>query len=144
MHISTKCSVAVHCLVFIYEYGEKTAVTSRLLSASTGINAATIRGLLSALKKNGLISVRLGTGGAALSCSPQDISLYRVCAAIEPDFADKLIGLHASPSKDCPVGRNIHSTLGVSYQKIRADLCAGLKKITLRDILADYHKLSAD
>lgn len=32
MHISTKCSVAIHCLVFICEYGESKKVTSELLS----------------------------------------------------------------------------------------------------------------
>lgn len=51
MHISTKCSVAIHCLVFIHEYGEKRKVTSELLSLSTGSNPVTIRNILSALKK---------------------------------------------------------------------------------------------
>ena len=26
MHISNKCSIAVHCLIFIYEYGEEKKV----------------------------------------------------------------------------------------------------------------------
>ncbi len=43
MHISTKCSVAVHCLIFVFEYGETQKVTSDLLSLSTGINPVTIR-----------------------------------------------------------------------------------------------------
>lgn len=30
MHISNKCSIAVHCLIFIYEYGEEKKVTSEL------------------------------------------------------------------------------------------------------------------
>ena len=30
MHISNKCSIAVHCLIFIYEYGEE--VKSRVIS----------------------------------------------------------------------------------------------------------------
>ena len=38
MHISTKCSIAIHCLIFIYEYGESKKVTSQLLSMSTGSN----------------------------------------------------------------------------------------------------------
>ena len=36
MHISNKCSIAVHCLVFLSEYGEREKVTSELLSCSTG------------------------------------------------------------------------------------------------------------
>ena len=58
MHISTKCSIAIHCLVFIYEYGEKAKVTSELLSRSSGINPVTIRNILSSLKKSGIILVR--------------------------------------------------------------------------------------
>lgn len=51
MHISNKCSIAVHCLVFLSEYGEREKVTSELLSCSTGCNPVTIRNILSALKK---------------------------------------------------------------------------------------------
>ena len=77
MHISTKCSVAIHCLIFIYEYGEKKKVTSELLSLSTGSNSVTIRNILSSLKKNGIISVKFGTGGATLSCPLEDIKIGR-------------------------------------------------------------------
>lgn len=86
MHISTKCSVALHCLIFIYEYGGKAKVTSELLYRSTGINAVTIRNILNALKKAGVISIKAGTGGATLQCPPREISLYQICAALEPDF----------------------------------------------------------
>lgn len=141
MHISTKGSVAIHCLIFIYEYGEKQKVTSELLSLSTGINPVTIRTIFSALKKDAIISVRPGTGGAMLNCSPNEISLYRICKAIEPDFPFKLIGIHPLPSPLCPVGRNIHSVLESSYQKVRDDLGSSLQRITLEDVLADHHRL---
>lgn len=51
MHVSNKCSIAIHCLIFIHEYGAENKVTSELLSFSTGCNPVTIRGILSALKK---------------------------------------------------------------------------------------------
>lgn len=141
MHISAKCSVAIHCLIFIHEYGRETKVTSELLSRSSGCNPVTIRTILSAMKKDGIISVKGGTGGATLIVSPDKIDLYRVCKAIEPDFTSKLIGLHPLPSPQCPVGRNIHGVLDASYQKIRNDLCRSLQNITLKDILADYRQL---
>lgn len=144
MHISTKCSVAVHCLIFIYEYGEKAKVTSELLSRSTGINPVTIRNIFRALKNEGMISVKVGTGGATLTESPEKINLYRICKAIEPDFLVKLIGVHANPSQLCPVGRNIHGVLEHSYEKIRTDLCATLEKITLRDMITDYEQTKPD
>ena len=143
MHISTKCSVAIHCLIFIYEYGETKKVTSELLSLSTGSNPVTIRTILSSLKKDGILSVKFGTGGSTLNCPPGEITLYRICKAIEPDFASKLIGVHLLPSPLCPIGKNIHNVLDCSYQKIGDDLCGSLESITLKDIISDYRKCSS-
>ena len=72
MHVSNKCSIAIHCLIFIHEYGAENKVTSELLSLSTGCNPVTIRVILSALKKGGVLYVKSGTGGATSvfnSCS---------------------------------------------------------------------------
>ena len=139
MHISTKCSITLHCLLFIYEYGEKIKVTSELLSCSTGSNPITIRNIMSALKKDGILLVKRGTGGATLNCLPSEISLYRLGKALEPDFLSKLMGMHPSPSSLCPIGQNIHTVLDLSYEKIRNDLKVSLEKITLEKIIADYH-----
>lgn len=138
MHISTKCSVAIHCLIFIYEYGDAKKVTSELLSLSSGTNSVTIRNILSALKKDGIISIKFGTGGATMNCPLNEITLYRICKAIEPDFLTKLFGIHSSPSPFCPVGKKIHNVLDISYQKIQDDLCSSLKSITMEDVIADY------
>ena len=139
MHISTKCSVAIHCLVFICEYGESKKVTSELLSLSTGVNPVTIRNIVSALKKDGILSVKFGTGGTTLNCSLDEITLYRICNAIEPNFLNKLIGIHASPSCLCPVGRNIHGVLDSSYQNVREDLQKSLQNINMEEIMNEYH-----
>ena len=139
MHISTKCSVAIHCLVFICEYGESKKVTSELLSLSTGVNPVTIRNIVSALKKDGILSVKFGTGGTTLNCSLDEITLYRICNAIEPDCLNKLIGIHASPSCLCPVGRSIHGVLDSSYQNVREDLQKSLQNISMEEIMEKYH-----
>jgi len=144
MHISTKCSVAIHCLIFIYEYGEKQKVTSELLSLSTGSNPVTIRNILSALKKDGILSVKFGTGGATLNCPLEEITIYRICKAIEPNFISKLFGVHSLPSPMCPIGKNIRSVLDCSYHKIQEDLCDSLESITLKDIVNDYHDFKQD
>ena len=70
MQISMKCSVAVHCLIFIHEAKGIAKVTSNLLAESTGSNPVVIRNILSALKKAGLITVPRGTGGAELCADP--------------------------------------------------------------------------
>lgn len=140
MHISNKCSIAVHCLVFIHEYGESKKVTSTLLSLSTGCNPVIIRNIISALKKDGIISVKFGTGGATLACPLEEITLYRICMCVEPDALDKLIGVHQNPSQLCPVGRNIHAVLDHSYSKIRSDLEDSMKSVTLKEIVAEYQE----
>lgn len=141
MHISSKCSVAIHCLVFICEYGESKKVTSELLSLSTGVNPVTIRNIVSALKKDGILSVKFGTGGTTLSCPLAEITLYRICKAIEPDFLNKLIGIHAAPSRLCPVGRSIHSILDASYHDIQEDMQKSLQNISMEEIMRMYHDL---
>ncbi|MGN0366819.1 MAG: Rrf2 family transcriptional regulator [Suilimivivens sp.] len=139
MHISNKCSIAVHCLIFIYEYGEKKKVTSELLSLSTGCNPVTIRNIVSAMKKDGIIDVKFGTGGAKLAVPIQDISLYRICAAVDPKAVDKMISIHSTPSPLCPVGRNIGVVLNRTYDTLKEDMITSMKSITMERIVANYH-----
>lgn len=139
MHISTKCSVAIHCLAFICEYGESRKVTSELLSLSTGVNPVTIRNIVCALKRDGILCVKFGTGGATLSCPLEEITLYRICKAVEPDFLNKLIGMHAAPSPLCPVGRSIHGVLDAAYRNVREDLKKSLQSISMREVMDSFH-----
>lgn len=141
MHISSRCSVAIHCLVFIRCYGQSQKVTSELLARSAGVNPVTVRNILSALKKEGILAVRPGTGGATLCCPPEEVTLYRICRAIEPDFLDRLIGVHPAPSQHCPVGRGIHRVLDSCYGRVRGELRQSLQRISLAEILQDYRDL---
>ncbi len=144
MHISSKCSIAVHCLLFIHEYSPLTKVTGDLISTSTKTNPAATRSILSALKKAGILEIKAGTGGAALVRPLEDISLLQVYEAVEPDFAQKLIGVHENPSTHCPVGSRIHNVLDLSYEKVRKDLQESLRNITLADIITDYCALKQE
>lgn len=141
MHISSKCSVAVHCLILISEFGKDTRVTSDIISMSTGVNPVTIRSLMSALKKDNIISVQAGVGGAVLCCPAEEITLYRICSAVEPDFLNKLIGIHSMPSPFCPVGRNINAVLEKPYQEVKAALAEKLRSITMAEIISDYKNI---
>ncbi len=141
MHISTKCSIAIHCLIFINEYGNHKRVTSELLAISTGCNPVTIRSIISALKKADILSVRFGTGGATLNCPLEDISIYRICMAVEPDALKKLIGIHSMPSALCPIGKNIHAVLKNPYGKIQDDIKSSLQSVTMKEIMEEYHRI---
>lgn len=141
MHISTKCSIAIHCLIFINEYGNNKRVTSQLLALSTGCNSVTVRNIISALKKDDILSVKSGTGGTTLNCPLEDISLYRIYMAIEPDALEKLFGIHSMPSSLCPVGKNIHTVLETPYNKICDDLRISLQSVTMKEIIEEYHNV---
>ena len=141
MQISMKCSVAVHCLIFIYEAKDKAKVTSTLLSQSTGCNPVIIRNILSSLKKAGIITVARGTGGAELCLSPSEITLFQIYNALEPNGLSGIIGIHSCNGLKCPVAQNIQKVLYSPYYKIEDSIKNTMEGITLQSMIDDFHKL---
>ena len=140
MQLSMKCSVAVHCLIFIYEASGVAKVTSALLSQSTGANPVVIRNILSALKKAGLITVARGTGGAALCKDPSQITMYQIYSALEPEGLSSLIGIHPCSQRPCPVAQNIQKVLAGPYHRVEDAIRQTMKEITLASMLEDFHR----
>lgn len=140
MQISMKCSVAVHCLIFIHEAKGIARVTSTLLAQSTGCNPVVIRNTISALKKAGLITVARGTGGAELCKAPSEITLYMIYSALEPTGLSSLIGIHPCEGRKCPVAQNIRAVLQGPYQKIEDSIRHTMESITLESMIEDFHK----
>lgn len=138
MRLNTKCSIALHCLIFISEYENKAKVTSELLARSTGCNSAAIRSILNALQKAGIISVVRGVGGAYLNRSPKELTLWEVYHALEPDGLDHFIGFHPNPSNKCPVGKRMPSVLKKPYHEIGEAVKKTMEGITLQQLLDDY------
>lgn len=143
MRINTKCSIALHCLIFISEYENKVKVTSELLAKSTGCNAAAIRNILNALQKADIISVVRGVGGAHLNGKPEELTVWEVYHALEPDGLEHFIGFHPKPSPQCPVGKRIVSVLKKPYGEIGAAVQKTMEGITLRQLLDYYHDTDA-
>lgn len=142
MQISVKCSVAVHCLIFIHEAKGIAKVTSNLLAESTGSNPVAIRNILSALKKAGLITVPRGTGGAELRVDPSQITLYQIYSALEPDGVTSIIGIHPCQGRPCPVAQNIRKVLEPSYHKIEDSVKETMEQITLESMIEEFHRLT--
>lgn len=141
MQISIKCSVAVHCLIFIHEAKGIIKVTSNLLAESTGSNPVVIRTILSALKKAGLITVPRGTGGAELCADPSQITLYQIYSALEPGGVTSIIGIHPCQGRPCPVAQNIRKVLQGPYRKIEDAVQTTMESITLQSMIDDFHGL---
>lgn len=142
MQISMKCSVAVHCLIFIHEAKGIAKVTSNLLAESTGSNPVVIRNILSALKKAGLITVPRGTGGAELCADPSQITLYQIYSALEPDGMSSIIGIHPCQKRPCLVAQNIRQVLKAPYQKIEDSIQQAMEEITLQSMIDDFERLA--
>lgn len=83
------------------------------------------------MKKDGIIDVKFGTGGATIAVPMKDVSLYRICAAVDPKAIDKMISVHSSPSPFCPVGRNIGDVLDRTYETLKENLISSMKSITM-------------
>jgi len=135
-----KCSIAVHCLIFINEAKGKIRVTSTLLAQSTGCNPVVIRNVLSALKKAGIITVARGTGGAELSKPSSEITLYMIYKALEPDGLSSLIGIHPCEGRKCPVAQNIRPVLQRPYRQIEDSIRQTMEAITLESMIEDFQR----
>lgn len=144
MQISMKCSIAVHCLIFIHEATGIAKVTSSLLAESTGSNPVVIRNILSALKKAGLITIPRGTGGAELCADPSQITLYQIYTALEPDGVTSLIGIHPCQGRPCPIAQNIRKVLQTPYTKIEEAVKETMEQITLQSMIDEFQLLSRD
>lgn len=141
MQISMKCSVAVHCLIFIYEARGIAKVTSGLLAESTGCNPVVIRNIMSALKKAGLITVPRGTGGAELCADPDQITLYQIYTALEPHGLASLIGIHPCQERACPVAQNIRKVLQSPYHQIEDAVRQAMEGVTLRSMIDEFESI---
>ena len=141
MQISMKCSVAVHCLIFIYEARGIAKVTSSLLAESTGCNPVVIRNIMSALKKAGLITVPRGTGGAELCADPDQITLYQIYTALEPHGLASLIGIHPCQERACPVAQNIRKVLQSPYHQIEDAVRQAMEGVTLRSMIDEFESI---
>ena len=141
MQISMKCSIAVHCLIFMHEAKGIAKVTSNLLAESTGSNPVVIRNILSALKKAGLITVARGTGGAELCVDPSRITLYQIYSALEPGGVTSIIGIHPCQDRPCPMAQNIQKVLRTPYHKIENAVKETMEQITLQSMIEEFHGL---
>lgn len=139
MRLNTKCSIALHCLIFIYEYQQHIKITSELLAKSTGCNSSAIRSIMNALQKANIVTVVRGVGGAYIEREPQSLTVWEVYHALEPNGLDHCVGIHPNPSELCPVGRGIERVLEKPYAEIGAAVQAAMEKITMQQLLDYYH-----
>lgn len=144
MRLNTKCSIAVHALILIAEFGTATKVTSELLAKSIGCNSSAVRTILNTLQKAEIISIVRGIGGAHLEKAPAEVTLWDIYSALEPEGLNHMVGIHPNPSRLCPVGHHIEAVLAEPYSMIADSVKETMQKITLQQVLDHYHQLVPD
>lgn len=91
-------------------------------------------------EKAGLIIVALGTGGAKLAKNPEEISLYDIYHALEPDGLTSIIGIHDCGQRNCPVAQNIAYVLKDPYEQIEESIKKTMKAITLQNLIDRFQE----
>lgn len=128
---SSKLSVSIHILCVI-ALGPL-PVTSDYIAGSIGTNPALVRRLMAKLKGAGLIYTQTKLGATGLAKPPEEISLFQVFQATEPQ--QNLFDIHSGTNADCPIGANIGVVLNRLYHQVQTKMEDALKQQTIADIL---------
>jgi transcriptional regulator, Rrf2 family len=140
MIVSSKLSVAIHILIYIYKYSKEQKVTSEILSLSCGINSVNIRKILRILKENKIVDIKSGVGGAYLIKKPEDISIKELFD-IFSNNNKKIFKLHNNANMKCLIGKNISKVLNFEFNKVELAMYESMNSISLKDIYKDINMI---
>ncbi|MFB5676657.1 Rrf2 family transcriptional regulator [Paenibacillus terreus] len=134
--ISTRFAVAIHILSLL-EYNKTGVNTSEFIASSVNTNPVVIRRIIGMLHKAGLVEVKAGVAGAKLLHSIDDITLLDVYRAVNVVEEDALFSVHESPNPDCPVGRNIQSSIVPVFSSVQRAMEEELRHVKLSEVVYD-------
>ncbi|MEC1553066.1 Rrf2 family transcriptional regulator [Bacillus haynesii] len=128
--VNTRLSVAIHILSLIAANPRE---SSEMIAGSVNTNPVVIRRMISQLKKGGILTSRPGVAGATLKRGPEDISLLDIYRAVQPQ--EELFAIHDKPNPNCPVGRQIQTTLDQTFHSVQQAMENELASKSLKDVL---------
>lgn len=140
MQISSRFTIAIHMLTCMEIFKNEYKITSDFLAESIQVNPVIIRRILGRLKEAGLIEVKRGTGGAAITRPLEEITFLDVYRAVECIEENTLFHFHENPNLNCPVGRNIHHVLDDRLRRVQEAMERELEAITLADVVGDMRQ----
>ncbi|MCD8294562.1 MAG: Rrf2 family transcriptional regulator [Clostridia bacterium] len=141
MRASKRFSTAVHALLFVAVLSPRKRVTSSLVAESAGANPVIIRNVFLDLAKCGLIETLPGkNGGAVLAKAPEDISLWDIYQAVEPDDAEEIFKIHDEESNS-PIGRNFYCILYPHMDAAVSAMKDSMAQVSLKTLLNELSAL---
>jgi len=130
--MTSEFAIAVHTLVFLNHKG--THQNSDKIAENVCTNPATIRKILSQLKKAGLVETKEGSdGGFAFMLDPDKVSLDKVLEAV----ADKPVAVSKRTGNidlDCQISSNMGFIMDQIYDMMNLACAQRLSEITVSDI----------
>ena len=136
MKITSRFTVAVHTLLVIYFFGDKTRTTSEFIAESVNVNPVVIRRTLLSLKSAGMIEVKAGCGGARIVRDLKDITLYDGYTGVDSGEGD-LLPLHEEPKPAYTEGKKHHAGLAGNIFAAQRARGNELRKVSLADLARD-------
>ncbi|WP_138751982.1 Rrf2 family transcriptional regulator [Paenibacillus sinopodophylli] len=133
---NNRFAVAVHIMTLL-ESDKGTRITSDYIAGSVNTNPVVIRRIMGLLNKAGLVATSAGIAGAVITRPVNEITLYDIYMAVHNNGQDELFAIHEKPNPDCPVGRNIQSSLETAFTEAQRAMEEKLAGITLEQITAD-------
>jgi DNA-binding IscR family transcriptional regulator len=134
MQISTKFTIAIHVLTAVKYFQDDYKITSEFLSASVGSNPVIIRNIMSQLRESGIIDIKRGPGGISITRDLDQITFLDIYKAVETNSEEDFFRFHENPNPDCPVGKNIRTSLDGALSVIQDKFEAELKTHTVADV----------
>lgn len=136
MNVSSRFAVAIHILALL-EINKEGSSPSEYIAGSVNTNPVVIRRIMGMLNKAGLVEVRPGVAGAKLKKELSDITLLDIYRAVHAVEKDELFSVHETPNPNCPVGKNIQSTISPLFSTAQRAMESVLQTVTLREIVED-------
>ena len=140
MQITSKFTIAIHILAAIDTFHGNVPVNSSFLAKSIGANPVIVRGVMSNLKKAGIIMSHRGKNDVTIEKPLDQVTFFDIYTAVNAGEKE-IFHFHENPNPECPVGRNIHKVLDGQLIQIQKDFEKELRSYKVSDVIQNLHQV---
>lgn len=146
MQGNSRFAVGIHALALAtiaQEMRKGRPVTSNAIAATVGVHPVHVRRVMGSLREAGLVVSQSGPmGGWELTCQPNQITLYDIYVALEPELPFDLPA--RLPDACCRFAPNLPAALAEAMQSARRALQEHLSRVTLDQVLESMEQCDSN